>query len=204
MKNRTKHMSIDVLSVMTDIVDSHVKHYKNDFDIDTETIKEAALKPERTDRSFVWLCRECGTWLLRERNVFINDTRENSTFRFYAEQTHDEILCFVVEVDGFDGDTLKGNIYCLSYPEYYKHVCRTAVSAGSIVITYEHGQKAIPPTQRFTAYPDYVLGGFEAFEFQPESPEQLECVLADEKRIRSKFKEDYKVLGDEIYECPQS
>ncbi len=54
MNNRTKHMGIDVLSVMKGIVDSHVKHYQNDFDIDTESLRGAALKKEQ--KGFLYGC----------------------------------------------------------------------------------------------------------------------------------------------------
>lgn len=204
MKNRTKHMSIDVLSVMKGIVDSHVKHYQSDFDIDTETIKEAALKTERTERIFVWLCRESGTWLLKEKNVFIQGTWENNTFCFYAEQTSDNILAFVVEVAALDGDTVTGNFYALDYPEYYQHVQTAAVQAGNIIVAYEKGERILPPTAHFGAYPDYELGRFISYKFVPESPEQLEMVLVNEKRTRNNFKEDYEVLVYELYEYPKS
>lgn len=189
MRKGTKFINIDILKVMKGIVDSHVKYYQSDFSIDTELIKEAALKKERTDRIFVWLCRESGTWLLKEKNVFINGTRENNTFRFYAEQTRDAILCFVVEVAALDSGKAMGNIYCLSYPDYYKHVSASAVPAGSVIINYKHGQKIIPPAQHFGAYPDYELGAFVSYLFVPKSQEQLKTVLHDEKRSRERFKE---------------
>ncbi len=204
MKNRTKFVNVDILSVMKGIADTHVRHYQSDFDIDAESLKEAALKPERADRIFVWLCRECGTWLLNEKNVFIKNSHEYSVFTYYAEQTRDSILAFVVEVVGADSDAVKGNIYALDYRKHYQHVCRAAVSAGSVTITYEHGQRTIPPTQHFGAYPDYELGAFVSYKFVPESPEQLEMVLTDEKRTRNRFKEDYEVLGYELYEYPKS
>lgn len=47
-------MGIDVLSVMKGIVDSHVKHYQNDFDIDTESLRGAALKKEQ--KGFLYGC----------------------------------------------------------------------------------------------------------------------------------------------------
>ena len=204
MRKGTKYMNTDILKAMQTIVDGHVKYYQSDFEHDIVTLKEAAVKAERTDRIFIWLCRPCGTWLLREKDVFIQGTHENSVFTYYAEQTRDSILAFVVEVVGADGDTVKGNIYALDYRKHYQHVCRSAVSAGSVTITYEHGQRTIPPTQHFGAYPDYELGAFVSYKFVPESPEQLEMVLTDEKRTRNRFKEDYKVLGYELYEYPES
>lgn len=189
MRKGTKFINTDILKVMKGIVDSHVKYYQSDFSIDIELIKEAASKKERTERIFVWLCRESGTWLLKEKNIFINGTRENNTFRFYAEQTSDNILAFVVEVTALNGDTVTGNLYALDYKLYYEHVKKAAVPAGRIIITYERGQKIIPPAQHFGAYPDYELGAFVSYLFVPESQEQLEMVLLNEKRSRERFKE---------------
>lgn len=149
MRKGTKYMNTDILKAMQTIVDGHVKYYQSDFEHDIVTLKEAAVKAERTDRIFIWLCRPCGTWLLREKDVFIQGTHENSVFTYYAEQTRDLILAFVIEVVGADGDTVKGNIYALDYRKHYQHVCRSAVSAGSVTITYEHGQRTAPPTQHF-------------------------------------------------------
>ena len=204
MKNRAKFVNIDILSVMKGIADTHVRHYQSDFDIDAESLKEAALKPERADRIFVWLCRECGTWLLTEKNLFIRGTHENNTFCFYAEQKYKDILCYVVEAKSLDRDTVMGNLYSLDYSEHYKHVQTAAVQAGNIVLHYERGQRTIQPSEHFNALPDSKLGKFVSFEFQPKSQEQLEIVLMNEKRSRERFKEEYQILGYELYECPES
>ena len=204
MKNRTKFVNVDILSVMKGIADTHVRHYQSDFDIDAESLKEAALKPERADRIFVWLCRECGTWLLNEKNVFIKNSHEYSVFTYYAEQTRDSILAFVVEVVGADSDAVKENIYALDYRNYYARVKDVAVPAQSISITYEHGKRIISASEHFNALPDSKLGKFVSFEFMPESPEQLEMVLMNEKRSRERFKEEYQILGYELYECPEA
>lgn len=182
-------MNIDILNVMQTIVDSRVKHYRSDFEYDVQTLREAALKPERTDRTFVWMSRTSGTWLLHEQNVFIKESHEYSVFTYYAEQTRDKIHAFIVEAGSLDDGTVRGNLYALDYRRYYSHVKASAVSAGSIIITYENGQRTIPPTQHFSASPDYELGAFVSFKFVPESPEQLETVLANEKRSRERFKE---------------
>lgn len=204
MKEKTKYIGIDVLKVMQSIVDTHVKHYQSDFDIDKETMKEAARKPERTDRIFIWMCRECGTWLLKEKDVFIKGTHEYKTFTYYAGQAGDSIHAFVVEAIGYDGNIVTGNLYRLNYPEYYEHVRKAAIPAGDIIVTYGHGQRAIPPTAHFDTKPDKEFGEFISFKSVPKSPGQLESILIAEKKDRNSFKEDYDVLGYEIYECPAS
>ena len=70
MRKGTKFMNIDILSAMKGIVDTHVKHYQSDFAYDIAALKEAALKKERAERIFVWMCRKSGTWLLKEKDVF--------------------------------------------------------------------------------------------------------------------------------------
>lgn len=204
MRTGAKFVNTDILKAMQIIVDGHVKHYQSDFDIDAESIKEAALKKERTERIFVWLCRECGTWLLRKKDVFIQGTRENNTFNFYAEQKYKDILCYVVEVRTLDRDVVMGNLYSLDYSEHYRHVQTAAVSAGNIIVAYEKGERILPPTAHFGAYPDYELGRFVSYKFVPESQEQLETVLLNEKRNRQQFREDYEILSYELYEYPKS
>ncbi len=204
MKTGTKILSTDILKAMQMIVENHVEHYQSDFEHDIKTLKEAAVKTERTDRIFVWLCRTCGTWLLREKDVFIRGTRENNTFCFYAEQTRDNVLCFVAEISSLEGNAVRGNLYAFDYPEYYQRVKAAAVSPGSVIVAYEKGRRILPPTAHFGAYPDYELGRFVSFRFVPESAEQLETVLINEKRIRERFKEEYQITGYELYEYPKS
>lgn len=204
MKTGTKALNTDIVKVMQGIVNSHVEHYQSDFELDIEAIKEAAIKQERTERIFVWLCRSCGTWLLREKDVFIRGTRENNTFCFYKEQTSDAIQCYVIEANSLDSDTVRGNFYAFDYPEYYQHVKAAAVPAGGIVVNYEKGRRILPPTQHFGPYPDYELGDFVSYKFVPESAEQIETVLINEKRIRERFKEEYQIIGYELYEYPKS
>ena len=204
MKAGTKALNTDIVKVMQGIVNSHVEHYQSDFELDIEVLKEAAGKPERTERIFVWLCRPCGTWLLREKNVFIKRTRENNTFCFYAEQTRDAVQCCVIEVHPLYGDTVRGNLFAFNYPEYYQHVKFMSVSAGSIVVDYANGSRILPPEARIIAGPDYELGNFVSYRFVPESAEQLDIILQNEKRNRDRLKEDYQILGYELYEYPKS
>lgn len=198
-----KLLNVNILDIMQRIVDRNTKHYKTDFAYDVETIKDAVLKPDLADRTFIWLCRESGTWLLRERDVFIQGTRENNTFQFYAEQTDDVILAYVIEANTINGSTGFGDIYGLDYKDYYNRVKTSAVPAGSIVLHYERGQRIQPSSQHFGFYPDKEFGMFERYEFMPESQEQLEIVLKKEKMRRSRFGDNYKILYYEIYECPQ-
>ncbi len=184
-----KLVNVNVLDAMRRIVDGHTKHYRTDFGYDVETLKKAAVKPGRADRAFLWLCREHGTWLLRERDVFIQGTMENSTFRHYAGQTAEAVLAYAVEATALDGNAVRGNIYGLDYKKHCGHVGAAAVPAGRIVLCYERGQRTIEPTAHFGTCPDEALGRFMGFGFVPESPGQLESVLMAERQRRERLRE---------------
>lgn len=117
IKSNVKFSNVDILSFMGNVVEKHTRYYQSDFQIDREILHRAAEKQEQHDKTFIWLCRTSGTWLLLERNTFLKDTREFNTFSFYAEQTSDPVLAYVVEItDGVQGSVM-GNAYVLDYSD---------------------------------------------------------------------------------------
>ncbi len=96
MLEKTKFSNVDILEFMGKVVEKHTKFYQSDFEIDKEILSEAADRQEQQEKTFLWLCRTHGTWCLLERNVYLKGTRENNTFRFYAEQTSEPVLAFLV------------------------------------------------------------------------------------------------------------
>ena len=67
---------VDIFEELSKLVDTHVKHYKEDFDLDQRLIMQAAKSELPEDRTFIWFCRECGTQCLRESQAFVRDTRD--------------------------------------------------------------------------------------------------------------------------------
>ncbi len=50
-----------LLKKMKTIVDSYVKHYKTDFEVDTSIIRRLSADPTQHNRSMFWIVTECGT-----------------------------------------------------------------------------------------------------------------------------------------------
>lgn len=82
-----KFTNMNLLDVMGGIVRKHVRAYREDFDVDRDILRDAAVEPSEQDRRFVWLVRPTRTWLLKERNAFLKGTRENNTIAYYAEHS---------------------------------------------------------------------------------------------------------------------
>lgn len=190
IKNRTKFSNVDILSFMGNVVQKHTKHYQSDFEIDREMLTEAADRQEQQDKTFIWLCRTAGTWLLLERNTLLKDTREFNTFSFYAEQTSDPILAFVVEVIGGAQGSVIGNIYALDYMAHYKHIQTASLKSETVVMQYEHGYRTQSADDRISGYPDMKYGKLLSIRFQPHSEEELTMLLWKEQQERRNFKEE--------------
>lgn len=182
IKSRTKFSNVDILAFMGDVVQTHTKHYQSDFQIDKEMLLRTMEKKVQQDKRFIWLCRTHGTWLLLERNVFLKDTWEFNTFTFYAEQTSDPILAYVIEITSGAQDSITGNIYVLDYAAYYDHVQSVSLAAETVLMQYERGCRIRKADERISGHPDAEYGELVSIQYQPHSEEELKGLLRRERQ----------------------
>ena len=183
-----KFENVDVIASLDAIMRQNTAFYQDDFDIDKRILQEAAARPGAEDRKILWFSRPSGTCCVRERDVFLKDTRQHNTWRFYGEQTRDTVLAYLVELTGKENGKLKGNLYELDYEQHFRRVIEKSVPADNYTLVYEHGERNIPAGQYFDGNPDPQLGKFERFEAQPNDPEALRGVLMEEQRSREKLR----------------
>ena len=88
---RVRFEDVDLLGALSRIVDLHTQHYKEDFDLDKELISKLAVSDRSEDKQLLWMSRPCGTYTLREREVYLDGSHENKVWRFYQEQTNDPV-----------------------------------------------------------------------------------------------------------------
>ena len=183
-----KFENVDIIASLDAIMRQNTAFYQSDFEIDKEIIQRAAASPAAEDKRILWLSRPSGTYCFRERDVFLKDTRQHNTWRFYGEQTRDHILAYAVTITGTEGGKIKGNLYELDYPQHFKHVAEQALPADTVTLHYEHGNRTQPTTQRFDGYPDPQLGEFIRGETQPNDPDALRFLLQQEQHERERLK----------------
>lgn len=121
----------DVLSVLREIMSHNTKHYQTDFAIDEEILTEAANEPNAWDRRFLWMSRPCGTHCLKEKDVFLFNSPEYSTWTAYAA-TADEIVAYAVQLNGYEDGVLKGDLYELDYASHCAKAKNSAVYIAQI------------------------------------------------------------------------
>ena len=182
-----KFENVDVLAALEQIMRQNTAFYQNDFEIDKEIIREAAASDKAEDKALLWMSRPSGTYCFRERDVFLQDTRQYNTWKFYGEQTRDRILAYAVELTGTQGGTIRGNLYELDYPQHFRHVIAEAEKADNLILHYQDGDREQPAAQYFDGSPDPRLGAFLRYEAKPNEPDNLRELLRQEQAGRQKL-----------------
>ena len=130
-----KFENVDVLAALEQLMRQNTAFYRNDFEIDKEAIRQAAASDRAENKTLLWMSRPSGTYCFRERDVFLQDTRQHNTWRFYGEQTHDRILAYAVELTGKVGGKIRGNLYELFYVKGIKKLDIELISGEIIPIS---------------------------------------------------------------------
>lgn len=171
---------IDIIGFMGSVVQRHMRHYQSDFRIDGAALRRVAGCDEQQDRTFIWMCRTLGTWLLPERDVLLRETSGNNIFTFYMEQTNDPVLIFAIKVMGIKSGFIIGDIYALDYPMYYDHVCSVMLRAETAILQYERGTRIKRADDMVTSHPDAEYGRCLSIRYQPHQQEELDRLLQRE------------------------
>lgn len=80
-----KFENVDVIASLEAIMKQNTAFYQSDFDIDKQILQKAAVSSIPEDKRLLWFSRPSGTCCFRERDVFLKDTRQHNTWRFYGE-----------------------------------------------------------------------------------------------------------------------
>ena len=181
MGKLSKFENVDVIVSLEAIMKQNTAFYQSDFEIDKRILREAASRPVAEEKRLLWFSRPSGTCCFRERDVFLKDTRQHNTWRFYGEQTRDKILAYAVELTGKENGIIKVNLYELDYPQHFREVVEKSLPADNYTLLYEHGERVQPAGMYFDGNPDPQLGKFERFEAQPNDPEALKDLLWEQR-----------------------
>lgn len=190
-----KQTNVDIIGELSKLVDRHVEHYKEDFNIDKKIIRETAKSEKLEDNPLIWFCRKNGTHCLRENEVFIRDTRAHNTLRYYAEQSGEDITARVIIPKAVSDRTVFGDVFEVNFRELAAKVAQDAVLPLANEITFADGfVQSIPFKQslRQASLHESEHGEISAIHVVPEDQKALSDVLAQQKRQRDKLPEAKK------------
>lgn len=182
-----KFENIDVLDALGKIMELHTKHYKEDFDLDKELIAKLAVSENTEDRRLLWMSRPCGTYTLRERDVYLQDSHENNVWNFYHEQTKDPILAYALNLKGIEDGKVTGDIYPLDYAAHVERTKLLTCPIAQVTVFFEDETSTTMPyairRQEINALmPEH--GAPKFMYYAPESERELSIILGRERLKR--------------------
>lgn len=193
-----KFENVDILDALGQIMELHTQHYKDDFDMDKELIPKLAESSDPEDRRLLWMSRPCGTYTLREREVYLDGSYENNVWKYYHEQTKDPVLAFALSIKGVQGGKVIGNLYPLDYPEHVERVKLLTCPIEKVTVTFEDGAVVTLPYQTLRGFINELSpehGNPKFMLYSPESEQELAIILK-----RERFKRSYHAKPGNIKE----
>lgn len=194
----TKFEGVDVLDFLGQVAELHTQHYKEDFDMDKELIPKLALSGEPEDRRLLWMSRPCGTYTLREREVYLEGSYANNVWRFYHEQTNDPVLAYALSIKDVRDGKVIGNIYPLDYGSHIEWVKSLTCPIEKVSVIFEDGANVIIPYQNRRQFINELMpmhGNPKSMTDLPESEREFAMILK-----RERFKRSYHAVSGDIKE----
>lgn len=183
-------MKADILRTLQAVLLENTTSFQSDFEFDVTTLLEAAKGQKIEDRTYYWLSRPCGTWCLKENEVFLKGSAAYNIWTHY-ESEHSGFRAFRVVVEEKSGNALLGQVIPFDYGESVKRIKRAALPI--MYITGEYGDG----TAFSMSYADYDSderlhaaiqhGGVKICQVFPESREELKLRIAQEHRLQTAF-----------------
>ena len=165
----------------------HTQHYKDDFDLDKELIPKLAVSGEPEDRRLLWLSRPCGTYTLREWEVYLEGRHANKVWNFYHEQTKDPVLAYALSIKDVQDGKVIGNIYPLDYGAHVERVKLLTCPIGKVAVLFEDGARIKIPYQNQSQLINELMpvhGKPQSITGLPESERELAIILKRERLNR--------------------
>lgn len=179
-----KFENIDLVDALRQIMDIHTQNYKEDFELDAGLLHSLADSQSPEDKHLLWMSRTSGTYLLPEREVYVEDSFENKVWEYYHEQTSDPILAYAVEITGKEGGKVKGNLIELDYDAHVDRVQKLTVAVEKMAVTFEDNATFYLPfrSYRREAIPlEEKHGEIVSINYLPENAKELDMILRRER-----------------------
>lgn len=179
-----KFENINLVDALRRIMDIHTQNYKEDFELDAGLLHSLAGSQSPEGKHLLWMSRTSGTYLLPEREVYVEDSFENKVWEYYHEQTGDPILAYEVEITGMENGKVKGNLIVLDYDAHVDRMQKLTVPVEKVAVTFEDDVTFYLPfrSYRREAIPlEEKHGEIVSVNYLPENAKELDMILRRER-----------------------
>ena len=151
-------------------------------------VRFEAVSDRSEDKQLLWMSRPCGTYTLREREVYLEGSHENKVWRFYQEQTNDPVLAYAISLKEVRDGKIFGDLYPLNYREHVERMKKLTCPIGNVAVAFEDGNVITIPYQERRQLMNRFMpehGAPKTMTYLPENEPELMIILKRERLKRS-------------------
>ena len=131
---------ISLIAFLDEVVSRNTQHYRKDFELDAQKLRDALNSPYMDERIFYFMSRPNGTWCVLERDVFLRDSDGYKIWTHYADMP-DGIEAYRITITGRRGTAPMGHVVKLNYREQVQQVIKVAIPFDDVELTFYSGEK---------------------------------------------------------------
>ena len=139
------------------------------------------------DRNVFLLFHPAASWVLRQRETFLEPSNEFWVWTHFYENMPGSVLAYAVRLKGIQNGKVAGDIYPLDYEAYSKRLQQLACPIDCLALLFRDGSTSTVPYAEYgELLPSLEIshGPLELVKDLPESEQELTMIL---RRERSKW-----------------
>lgn len=162
--------SIDILAFLEQVMLENTRSYQSDFQYDIARLRDAALESDPERRTFYWMSRPAGTWLVTERDAFLRGSNGYTIWTHYAGEPKG-IRAYRVAVTGGSRERPLGTVRKLNYAQQVKRVEARALPTVRLELFFCSGQVREIAPERYKKEREWLFNEYGMLEYLRYCPE---------------------------------
>lgn len=177
---------ISLIAFLDEVVSRNTQHYRKDFELDAQKLRDALNSPYMDERIFYFMSRPNGTWCILERDAFLRDSDGYKIWTHYADMP-DGIEAYRVTITGRRGTAPMGYVVKLNYREQVQRVIKAAMPVDAVELTFYTGDTIRIPMEKYRKQREEIFFEYSAiqnFRNCPQNEAELYRIISMEHRLQ--------------------
>ena len=178
---------ISLIAFLDEVVSRNTQHYKSDFELDAQKLRDALDSPNQDERVFYFMSRPNGTWCVLERDAFLRESDGYKIWTHYANMPAG-IEAYRIVITGQCGTAPMGYVVKLNYRDQVQRVIKAAIPFEDVELTFYSGEKFRMPMEQYRKQREEIFfdyGAIKSFRCCPKSEAELYRVISMERAVEN-------------------
>ncbi len=185
---------ISLIAFLDEVVSRNTQHYKSDFELDAQKLRDALDSPNQDERVFYFMSRPNGTWCVLERDAFLRESDGYKIWTHYANMPAG-IEAYRIVITGQCGTAPMGYVVKLNYREQVQRVIKAALPIENVELSFYSGEKVRIPLEQYRSHGGesfFEYGAIQNFRNCPQNEAELYRIISMEHRLQKGWRPKVK------------